>query len=63
MPTGPVIAVGNALWAVALVVCLVVPELHTGERRWWPWTCVAGLGLGAFAWAYIRRGRGNAQDA
>ena len=49
------------MWLVALVVTLVVPALHEGDRDWWPWTCVAGLVLGAMGWAYLRRGRGNAQ--
>jgi hypothetical protein len=37
--------------------------LHAGDRDWWPWTCVAGMGLGAIGWVYLRRGRGNAKDA
>lgn len=75
-PTGPgqeveplhvpmlrIIEAGLAAWAVALVVTLVVPALHEGDRSWWPWTCVAGLVLGGIGWAYVRRGRGNARDA
>jgi hypothetical protein len=58
--TVTVIAVGMAVWAVALVVTLAVDDLHTGDRSWWPWTCVAGLVLGAIGWLYVRRGRGNA---
>jgi hypothetical protein len=54
---------GNAVWAVALVVTLAVPELHEGERGWWPWTCVAGIVLGFLGYVYVRRGRGNASDA
>ncbi|GAB3442851.1 hypothetical protein GCM10027517_20450 [Phycicoccus ginsengisoli] len=54
---------GLALWAVALVVTLVVPSLHTGDRDWWPWCCVAGLALGSLGYAYMRRGRGNAAGA
>ena len=61
--TRAIIVVGTALWAVALVVTLVVPALHTGERSWWPWTCVTGIGLGLFAAWYVRRGRGNAIGA
>ena len=38
-----VVEVGLACWLVALVVMLVVPALHEGDRDWWPWTCVAGL--------------------
>jgi Protein of unknown function (DUF2530) len=52
-----------ALWAVALVVTLLVPSLHDGDRSWWPWCCVAGLGLGLIGYAYLRRGRGNAAEA
>lgn len=58
--TVTVITVGMAVWAVALVVTLVVPDLRTGDRSWWPWTCVAGLTLGAIGYFYVRRGRGNA---
>ena len=54
---------GLVLWAVALVVTLVVPALHTGDRDWWPWCCVAGLALGSLGYAYMRRGRGNAAGA
>ena len=52
-----------ALWTVALVVSLLVPALNHGDRHWWPWTCVAGLGGGALALMYVRRGRGNASGA
>ncbi|MEP7160635.1 MAG: DUF2530 domain-containing protein [Dermatophilaceae bacterium] len=51
------------VWAVALAVVLAVPDLHTGERSWWPWTCVAALLLGGLGYGYIRRGRGNAESA
>ena len=54
---------GVALWGLALAVTLAVPALHTGDRDWWPWTCVAGMTLGLFGYGYIRRGRGNAEDA
>jgi len=55
-----VIKVGMLLWAVALVATLVVPDLRTGDRHWWPWACVAGLALGLLGYLYVRRGRGNA---
>jgi len=58
--TVTVIKVGVVLWAIALIVTLVVPALHTGDRDWWPWTCVAGLVLGLVGYLYVRRGRGNA---
>ncbi|AXG15220.1 DUF2530 domain-containing protein [Intrasporangium calvum] len=50
-------------WAVALVATLAVPALHAGDRDWWPWACVAGIVLGGIGWLYVRRGRGNAEDA
>ena len=58
-----VIIAGTAGWALALLVTLVVPALHEGDRDWWPWTCVAGIALGGIGFAYVRRGRGNAADA
>ena len=63
VPTRLIIGVGIGLWAVALVVTLVVPALHTGDRSWWPWTCVAGIALGAFALWFVGRGRGSAVGA
>jgi hypothetical protein len=56
VPTRTIVLVGTAVWALVLVVTLVVPSLHTGERSWWPWTCVTGIALGAFAWWYVGRG-------
>lgn len=61
--TAHVIIAGTLGWAVALVVTLAVPALHTGERNWWPWACVTGLILGALGLVYVRRGRGNAAGA
>lgn len=58
-----IVLVGSLLWLLALVATLVVPGWHTGDRSWWPWTCVAGLALGLLGWAYLRRGRGNAAEA
>ena len=63
LPTQRIIAIGLVLWVVALVVTLLVPALHEGDRSWWPWGCVAGFVLGALGLAYVRRGRGNAHDA
>ena len=62
VPTRTIVLVGTAIWAVALVVTLAVPALHTGERSWWPWTCVTGIALGAFALWYVSRGKGSAAD-
>jgi hypothetical protein len=58
--TATVIKVGMFAWAIALAVTLAVPDLHTGERSWWPWACVSGLVLGLIGYVYVRRGRGNA---
>ncbi|MEO7448976.1 MAG: DUF2530 domain-containing protein [Humibacillus sp.] len=63
VPMLRVVEVGLACWLLALIVVLVVPVLHEGQRSWWPWTCVAGLVLGSGGWAYLRRGRGNAREA
>jgi hypothetical protein len=61
--TGRIVLGGIGAWVVALVVTLVVPSLHTGDRSWWPWCCVAGIVLGFLGYTYVRRGRGNAADA
>ena len=58
-----VILAGTLVWALALVITLAVPALHSGERSWWPWACVTGLVLGAIGLVYVRRGRGNAAGA
>lgn len=63
VPTQRIIAIGLVLWLVALLVTLVVPALHEGDRSWWPWACVAGLVLGTVGLLYVRRGRGNAHEA
>lgn len=55
--------IGIALWGIALVVSLLVPGLHQGDKAWWPWTCAAGMAGGILALLYIRRGRGNAEGA
>lgn len=63
VPMLRIVEVGLGVWVLALLVTLMVPALHEGDRSWWPWTCVAGLVLGSIGWAYVRRGRGNARDA
>lgn len=63
VPTRRVVEAGSAAWALALAVLLAVPDLHTGDRSWWPWCAVCGLALGGIGWVYVRRGRGNAADA
>lgn len=49
-------------WAVALVVVLLVPAWHEGDRSWWPTTCILGLALGALGVFYLRRGRGSVAE-
>ena len=61
--TARIVGIGMSLWAVALVVTLLVPALHQGDRSWWPWTCVAAIAGGGISLAYVRRGRGNAEGA
>ena len=61
--TARIIIGGTVAWALVLVVTLLVPALHEGERGWWPWTCVAGIALGFIGYTYVRRGRGNAAGA
>jgi hypothetical protein len=63
VPMALVLEIGLALWVVALALTLLIPALHEGDRSWWPWCCVAGLGLGLLGYAYVRRGRGNAAEA
>jgi hypothetical protein len=58
-----IVVAGTAAFAVALVVTLLVPALHAGDRDWWPWACLSGLVLGLIGLAYILRGRGNAAGA
>lgn len=63
LSTRHVVVGGTVAWLVALALILAVPALHQSDRHWWPWTCVAGIALGGFGYAYVRRGRGNASDA
>ncbi|WP_346040665.1 DUF2530 domain-containing protein [Actinomadura chokoriensis] len=46
-------AAGTAAWAVALVALLIVGL--PADDRWWPWVCVAGIGIGLFAVWYVPR--------
>ncbi len=42
-----VVAVGTALWGLALVAALVaLPWLRSHDRLWWLWTALAGVLLG-----------------
>lgn len=58
-----IVLAGLLAWLVALLVILLVPSLHSGQRDWWPWACLCGIALGALGWIYLRRGRGNAAEA
>lgn len=58
-----IVGAGALVWAVALLVCLLVPSLHSGSRDFWPWACLIGMCLGLLGVVYIRRGRGNAKAA
>lgn len=58
-----IVLVGIALWALALLLVLLVPAWHEGSRAWWPWACLSGLALGVVGYGYLRRGRGNAEEA
>ena len=52
------VQVGTALWAVALVVCLVMrDDLVADGREWWLWTCVAGFVLGVIGVVITSRRR------
>lgn len=59
VPSAAIALAGTGVWLVALAVVLLVPSLHSGDRSWWPWTCLVGAVLGLLAWLFIRRGRGN----
>lgn len=63
VPTRQIVAAGIGLWGLALLVTLVVPALRTDGRSWWPWTCITGIALGAFAWWYVGRGHDTAATA
>jgi Protein of unknown function (DUF2530) len=53
-----IVAVGTALWTVALLVLLpFYPRLAEEGRGWWVWTCVAGAGLGLLGVQYCRHRR------
>ena len=63
VPTQRIVLAGTVGWAVALLVSLVIPALHTGDRAWWPWCAAAGVALGLLGWSLVRRGRGNFHEA
>ncbi|MFB9378435.1 DUF2530 domain-containing protein [Kineococcus gynurae] len=57
------VAVGMAVWAVLLVLALLAPGSAPGPRGLAAWTCVAGLGLGALALAYLHRRRHRSTES
>ncbi|MGI5273194.1 DUF2530 domain-containing protein [Nonomuraea sp. CA-218870] len=49
------VAVGTALWAIALVTLLIFRPAP--ENSWWIWTCLTGVGFGLLGlWIVQRRG-------
>jgi hypothetical protein len=55
------IAIGTGCFVVALIVLLILRNHLPEAHRWWVWTCVAGIGGGAFGlWysPYVKRKRG-----
>jgi hypothetical protein len=52
------VAVGAALWLVALVALLpFYGTLRADGRSWWAWTCLTGFLLGLVGLEYCRRRR------
>lgn len=52
------VAVGSALWLVAVVAMLpFVGTLRDSGQLAWLWTCIAGFGLGLLGLEYCRRRR------
>jgi Protein of unknown function (DUF2530) len=65
------IAIGTAVWVVALLVSLPFrARLEAAGNGWWLWTCVAAIGLGVVGELYcldrrrrIRRANGSTDSA
>ena len=52
------VAAGTAVWFVAFLVLLPFrSRLEAAGQGWWPWTCLAGVGLGLLGLYYCRRRR------
>jgi len=52
------VAVGSALWIVALIAMLpFIGTLRDNGQLSWLWTCIAGFGLGLLGLEYCRRRR------
>jgi len=57
------IEVGTALWLVAFLGLLPFwGRLSEDGHTWWLWTCLAGVGLGAFGIEWCRRLRDRRTD-
>ena len=53
-----VVTVGTVLWAIASIVTFALrARLEAAGHGWWPWTCLAGVGLGLLGIEYCRRRR------
>lgn len=51
-----IIAVGIAAWSVAFVVLICMhSRLSREHHSWYPWTAVAGIGLGFWGWYLVRK--------
>ena len=59
----PIVAIGTAVWALALVVVIAVPAWRTAHGGLWLWTCVAAVGLGLIGMVYVRRLRARGARA
>jgi hypothetical protein len=52
------IATGTAVWALALVGCLLLRgRLAEAGNSWWTWVCATAVVLGLAGLAYVRRRR------
>ena len=52
-------------WVIALIVLIALRTQLPASDRWWIWTCVTGLGLGAFGLLYVpilKRSRARAAE-
>jgi hypothetical protein len=51
-----VIAIGIATWALAFLVMLCFhSRLARDHHSWWPFTALAGIGLGLWGWWLVRK--------
>lgn len=58
------VAVGTALWAVALVGTLIVRDrLAESGNEWWIWVCLSGFVLGLIGLPYVIRRRNAYRSA